>query len=123
MQAGGAARGVGTIPGRRRLEVVLAIAAIVVIAAMVALLAWVVPLATSVVGAEDAVPRAGASTAVLHDDAGNVNRYSYPLPPEKAASLNVPKAVSAVVHDDAGNMPPSAGSAVIHDDGGNLRPR
>ena len=127
MQAGSAAQGVGTIPRRRRLEVLLAIAAVVAVTAMVAFLMWMPPLATSGVGADDAIPRAGAVSAVLHDDAGNVNRYSYPLPPGKVASLNVPKAVSAVVHDDAGNMPlttgSSAGSALIHDDAGNLRSR
>jgi hypothetical protein len=121
MQVHGAAQGVGTIPRRGRLNALLAIAAIVVIAALVALLVWVVPLATSGVGAEDAIPRAGAGSAIIHDDAGNLNRYSYPLPPGKVASLNGPNAVSAVVHDDAGNMPPGAGSAV-HDDAGNLKP-
>ena len=90
MQVDGAVQGASTIPRRRRLNVLLAIAAVVVIAAMVALLVWVVPLATSVVGAEDAVPRAGASTAVLHDDAGNMP----------------PSAGSAVIHDDAGNLRP-----------------
>jgi len=123
MQAGGAAQGAGVTPGRKRLEVLLATAAVLVAAAVVALVVWVVPLTTSGVGAEDAAHKAGASTAVLHDDAGNVDHNSYPLSPEKAASLNVPNAVSAVVHDDAGNMPLGAGSAVMHDDAGNLKLR
>ena len=122
MQAGSAARGVGTIPGRRRLNALLAAAAVLVVAAMVALVVWVVPLPTSEVGTEDAFPNVGAGSAVLHDDAGTVNRYSYPRPPGKVAQLNA-GAGPAVVHDDAGNMPHSAGSAVIHDDAGNLKSR
>jgi len=62
----------------------------VVIAAMVALLVWAAPLATSGVGAEDANPKAGAVSAVIHDDAGNM------LPDAGA--------VSAIVHDDAGKV-------------------
>jgi hypothetical protein len=96
--AGGAAQGASTIHPRRRLNALLAIVAVVVIAAMVALVVWVVPLATSEVGADDAIPKAGS--AVVHDDAGKVNRYSYPLPPGKVA----PGVGSAVIHDDAGNM-------------------
>ena len=83
MQVDGALQGGSTIPRRRRLNVLLAI---VVIAAMVALLIWSAPLARSGVGAEDAKPSAGAGSAVIHDDAGNVHR----------------DAGSAVLHDDAG---------------------
>jgi hypothetical protein len=107
MQAGNAAREVGTWPGRGRLEALLLIAAVLAVAAVLALTVWVVPLTTSAVGAEDAVQKAGAGTAVVHDDAGNVN----------------PGAIPAIVHDDAGNMPAGAGSAVIHDDAGTLRLR
>jgi hypothetical protein len=97
----------GTLPGRGRIEALLVMAAVLVVAAMVAVAVWVIPLTTSGVGAED-VPKAGAGSAIVHDDAGNVN----------------PGAVSAVVHDDAGNMPATGGaSAVIHDDAGNLKPR
>ena len=71
--AGGAAQGASTIHQRRRLNALLAIAAIVVIAAVVALLVWVVPPATSEVGADDAIPKAGS--AVVHDDAGNMVSY------------------------------------------------
>lgn len=86
MQADGALQGGSTIPRRRRLSVV----AIVVIAAMVvALVVWTAPFATSGgVGAEDAIPKAGAGSAIVHDDAGNM-----PL-----------GAGSAVIHDDAGNL-------------------
>ena len=80
MQAGGAAPTVGTILRRRRLEVLVAIAAIVVIAAVVALMVWVVPLATSGVGAEDAISKASAGSAIIHDDAGNL-----PTDAERAA--------------------------------------
>lgn len=120
MQAGGAARGVGTIPGRGRLNALLAAAAVLAVAAVLALMVWVVPPTTSDVGAEDAVPKAATGSAVLHDDAGNVGDLSYPLPHGK----EVPGAVPAVVHDDAGNMPTTSGvPAVIHDDAGNLTPR
>jgi hypothetical protein len=82
-------RGVGTIPGRgRRLEALLAIAALVVIVAVMTLLAWEVPPARS--GAEDATLKAGVVSAVIHDDAVNM-----PL-----------GAGSAVVHDDAGKTRP-----------------
>jgi cytosine/uracil/thiamine/allantoin permease len=73
MQAGGAAQGVGTIPGRRRLNALLTIAAVLVVAAVLALAVWVVPLATSGVGTEEDVPKAGAGSALILDDAGNVN--------------------------------------------------
>ena len=109
MQVDGAAHGVGTIPRRGRLKVLAAIVAVVVIAAMVALLVWAAPLTTSGVEAQEANPNAGAGSAIIHDDAGNM------FPGAGAGS--------AVVHDDAGNMPAEvvgAGSAVIHDDPGNV---
>jgi hypothetical protein len=68
----------------------LALVALVVIAATVVLLIWSAPLARSGVGAEDANPNAGAGSAIIHDDAGYVNR----------------NAGSAVLHDDAGNVHP-----------------
>ena len=106
MQVDGAAHGVGTIPRSKRLNVLLAIVAVVVIAAMVALLVWAAPLATSGVEAQDANLNSGAGSAVIHDDAGS-------MLPEAGAG-------SAVVHDDAGNMIPEAGSTVVHDDAGNV---
>ena len=51
----------------------LAIAAIVVIAAVVALLVWVVPLATSGVTAEDAIPKVEPSWVTLYDEEGNAH--------------------------------------------------
>ena len=80
MQVGGLVQGAGTIHPRRRLNALLAIAAIVVIAAVVALVVWVVPLATSGVGTEDAVPKAGAGSAVIPNEG-----LYYPLPHGKAA--------------------------------------
>ena len=91
MQVDSALLGVSAIPRRRRLNVVLAI---LVVAAMVALLVWATPLATSGAGVEEASPKAagagsatyyplphgkvadaaGVGSAVLHEDAGNVNR-------------------------------------------------
>ena len=108
MQAHGAAQGVGTtIPrrGRRLLEALLAIAAILVIVAVMALMTrGVVAPATG--GAQDANLKAGVGTAIVHDDAGNI-----PL-----------GTGSVLVHDDAGNMPATgAGAAVVHDNAGNVR--
>jgi hypothetical protein len=98
--------GVSTVPRRRRLNVLVAILAIVVIAAVVALLVWVVPLATSGVGAEVANPNAGAVPAVLHDDAGDMLSGTVP----------------AGIHNDAGNMLSGAGAATLHDDAGKMNP-
>ena len=92
MQVDGAVQGGSTRPRRRRLNVLLAIAAIVVIATMVALLVWVAPLARSEVGAGNADPNAGVGSAVIHDDPWNLPHN--------------PGAGSAVIHDDAGNVHP-----------------
>ena len=93
MQVGGTVQGASNIPRRgRRLQALLAVATILVIAAAMALLVWVYPPATSSGdGAHDANPNAGAaaSTAVIHDDAGN-------LPSTGTGA--------AIVHDDAGNV-------------------
>ena len=84
MQVGGAVQGAGAIHPRRRLNVLLALAAIVVIAAVVALMVWVVPLATSGVGAEDAAPKAGAGSAVIPNEG-----LYYPLPHGKVAPAGI----------------------------------
>ena len=89
MQVDGAAHGVGTIPRRKRPNVLLGIVAVVVIAAL--LLVWAAPLARSGVGAQDAIPNAGAGSAIIHDDAWN-------LQPNQGAPG------SAIIHDDAGNV-------------------
>ena len=109
MQVDGAAHGRGAFPRPKRLKVLLTFVTVVVIAAMVALMVWVAPVTRSGVGAQDANANAGAVSAVIHDDAGNM------LPDAGAGS--------AVLHDDAGNMIPDtgAGSAVVHDDAGNMK--
>jgi hypothetical protein len=91
MQAQGAAQGgVGTIPrrgGRRRLEALLTVAAVLVIVAVMALMTrGTVAPATGGVEAQDA--KAGVGSTIVHDDAGNM-----PL-----------GTGAAVVHDDAGNV-------------------
>jgi hypothetical protein len=136
MQVSGPVEGVSTIPRRRRLEVLVAIAAIVVIAAVVALMVWVVPLATSGVGAEDAIPKAGAGSAVIHDDAGNM-----PTDAQRAAFYQMRQGAvkntgimhASMVKDmgqmrgtEPGKVAPlnaGAGSAVVHDDASNVNPR
>ena len=100
MQAQGAARGgVGTtIPrrgGRRRLEALLTVAAMVVIVAVMALMTrGMVAPGTGGVGAQDADLKAGVGFSG-----------------------------SAVAHDDAANMPIGAGAAIVHDDAGNVKAR
>jgi hypothetical protein len=74
MQVGGLVQGAGTIHLRRRLNALLAVAAIVGVAAVVALLVWIVPLATSGAGAENAIPKAASPPWVtLYDDEGNAH--------------------------------------------------
>ena len=88
MQVDGAAHGVGTIPRRRRLNALLTIVAVVVIAAMVALMVWAGAFARSGVGEQEANPKVGAGTAVIHDDPWNL--------PSNAGS--------APIHDDPWNV-------------------
>ena len=83
MQGGSAVQGVSTTPRGGRSGVLLAI---LVIAALVV---WTSPFATNGgAGAEDAIPKAGAGPAIVHDDAGTVHS----------------NAGSAVLHDDGGNV-------------------
>jgi hypothetical protein len=87
----------------------------------------VVPLATSGVGAEDAISKASAGSAIIHDDAGNL-----PTDPGNVAPKNTGIMHASMVKDmgqmrgtDPGNVAPlnaGAGSAVIHDDAGNVNP-
>ena len=79
MQAQRAARGgVGpTIPrsgSRRRFETLLTVAAILVIVAVMALMTLMTRgvFTPAMGGAQDAYLEAGAGSAVVHDDAGNV---------------------------------------------------
>lgn len=74
-QVGDAIQGERTIRRGKRPNVLAAIVAVVVAAALLALMMWVVPLAPSGVGTQDVnLDKAGAGSAVIHDDAGNVNR-------------------------------------------------
>jgi type II secretory pathway component PulM len=91
MQVSGAVPGASIPHPRRRRNVLLAIAAIVVIAAVGVLVVWVPPFATDRGVTEDALHKAGAGSAVVHDDAGNV--------PTTGAG-------SAVIHDEAGDLNP-----------------
>jgi hypothetical protein len=80
------------LPGRGRIEALLAIVAILAVAAMVAVAVWVLSIATSGVGAEDVTPKAATGSAIVHDDAGN-------MPTTTGVG-------SAVIHDDAGTLKP-----------------
>ncbi len=81
-----------------------ALVVIALVAGTMLLMVWVVPfLTTAGTDADNATPAAGS--AIIHDDAGNVNTGLAPG--------------YAPIHDDAGNVHPGTGSAVIHDDAGN----
>ena len=92
------------------------------IAALVAFMVWVGPLGPGGVETRDVVPAAGAGTAVIHDDAGSVNRGlapGYAPVHDDAGNVN-PATGTAIVHDDAGNVNAAAGTAIVHDDAGNV---
>jgi hypothetical protein len=97
MQVGSPAGVAGTVHPRRRLNAILAIAAIVGIAAVVALLVWVVPLATSGVRAEDAIPKVEPSWVTLYDGEGSAHQ----------------------VHVRTGGVEDAAPWVVLYDDEGN----
>jgi len=80
--------------------------AVLTIAAFMALVVWAGPVGFGGVETREAVPAAGAGTAVVHDDAGSVNRGLAPG--------------YAPVHDDAGNVQPVTGTAIVHDDAGKV---
>ena len=106
MQTGGAIQGANTIPPQGRLNGLLALVAVLAIAAFMALVMWAGPLGSGGVETREAVPAAGAGTAIVHDDAGQVNRGLAPG--------------YAPVHDDAGNVNAGTGTAIVHDDAGNV---
>ena len=103
VQTGGALQGAHTIPPRGRLNALLAVVAVLAIAAFMALVG-AGPFGFGGVETRETVPAAGAGTAVVHDDAGSVNRGLAPG--------------YAPVHDDAGNL--GTGSAPVHDDAGSV---
>ena len=124
VQTGGAVQGAHTIPPRGRLSALLAVVAVLAITAFMALVIWAGPIGFGGADTREAAPAAGAGTAVVHDDAGSVNRG---LAPGYAA-----------VHDDAGNVGaglapgyaparyevglerPTARTAAVHDDAGHV---
>jgi len=95
---------VNTIPRRRWANALRTLAIVALVAGAMVLLVWFIPLTTGGTDAENAAPAAGS--AIVHDDAGSVNRGLAPG--------------YAPVHDDAGNVGSGAGSAIVHDDAGNV---
>ena len=93
MQVNGALQGVGTIPRRRQLNVLLAV---LVLAAMLALLMWAALLATSGGGVKDASPKAaGAGSAVYYPlPQGKADALYYPLPHGKVTDSNAASSVN-----------------------------
>jgi hypothetical protein len=101
-------QGAHTIPPRGRLNALLAFVAVLTIATFMALVVWAGPIGSGGVGTKEMAPAAGAGTAIVHDDAGNVNRVLAPG--------YVP------VHDDAGNVGDglAPGYTPVHDDAGHV---
>ena len=106
MHTGGAIQGANTISPQGRLNGLLALVAVLAIVAFTALVMWAGPLSSGGVETREMVPAAGAGTAIVHDDAGHVNRGLAPG--------------YAPVHDDAGNVNAGTGTAIVHDDAGNV---
>jgi hypothetical protein len=73
MQEGHTVQGAGTIPSRRWLNALPPAITAIAVTAVVALVVWVVPLATSRVGAEDAIPKAQTPWVTLYDDEGDAH--------------------------------------------------
>jgi hypothetical protein len=124
VQTGGALQGAHTIPPRGRLSALLAVVAVLAIAAFMALVVWAGPLSFGGAETREAVPAAGAGTAVVHDDAGSANRGlapGYAPIHDDAGNLGAGLAPGYVpVHDDAGsvNRGLAPGYAPVHDDAG-----
>jgi len=117
-------QGAHTIPPRGRLNMVLAFVAVLAIAAFMALVVWAGPTGFGGVETKEAVPAAGAGTAVVHDDAGSVSRGltpGYAPVHDDAGNMGTGLAPQyAPVHDDAGNVNPETGTAIVHDDAGQV---
>jgi hypothetical protein len=73
MQEDQTVQGAGTIPSRRWLNALPPAITAIAVTAVVALVVWVVPLATSGVEAEDAIPKAETPWVTLYDDEGNAH--------------------------------------------------
>ncbi len=124
VQTGGALQGAHTIPPRGRLNALLAVVAVLAIAAFMALVVWAGPFGFGGVESREAVPAAGAGTAVVHDDAGSVNRGLTPgYAPVHDDAGNVGTGLApgyAPVRHDVGTGHPAVGTAIVHDDAGNV---
>jgi hypothetical protein len=122
VQTGGVLQGAHTIPPRGRLSALLAVLAVLAIAAFMALVVWAGPFGTGGVETREAVPAAGAGTAVVHDDAGSVNRglaTGYAPAHDDAGNVGTGLAPGyAPVRHDVGIERPTARTAVVHDDAG-----
>jgi hypothetical protein len=98
--------------------------AVLAIAAFMVLVVWAGPFGIGGVETREAVPAAGAGTAVVHDDAGSVNRGlapGYAPVHDDAGSVGTGLAPGyAPVRHDVGTGHPAAGTAIIHDDAGNV---
>jgi len=133
-------QGANTIPPRGRLNALLAFVTVLAIAAFMALVVWAGPIGLGGVETRETVPAAGAGTAVVHDDAGSVNRglaTGYAPVHDDAGNVGTglapgyapvrhdvgagqPAVGTAIVHDDAGNVHTVTGTAIVHDDAGNV---
>jgi hypothetical protein len=124
VQTGGALQGAHTIPPRGRLSAMLAVVAVLAIATFMAVVVWAGPIGFGGTDTREAAPAAGAGTAVVHDDAGSVNRElapGYAPVHDDAGNLGTGHAAgTAIIHDDAGNANPATGTAIVHDDAGNM---
>ncbi len=98
MQVGGTVQEAGTIHPRIRPNTRPAITAILVIVVVVALVVWVMLPATSEIGAEDAIPKAGTPWVTLYDDAGNAHLVHV----RKGGAEAAPPWVR--LYDDEGNV-------------------
>jgi hypothetical protein len=124
VQTGGALQGAHTIPPRGRLGSLLAVVAVLAIAAFMALVVWAGPIGFGGVETRETAPAAGAGTAVVHDDAGSVNRGlapGYAPVHDDAGTVGTGLAPGyAPVRHDVGIERPTAGTAVVHDDAGSV---
>ena len=122
VQTGGALQGTHTISPRGRLNTLLAVVAVLTIAAFMALVVWAGPFGTGGVETREAVPAAGAGTAVIHDDAGSVHGGLAPgYAPAHDDAGNVGTGLAPVyspVRHDVGIERPTARTAAVHDDAG-----
>ena len=118
-------QGANTIPPRSRLNVPLAVVAVLAIAAFMALVVWAGPIGFGGVETKDAGPAVGAGTAIVHDDAGSMHgglTPGYAAVHDDAGNMGAGLVPGyAQVHDDAGNVHPVTGKTIVHDDAGKVK--